>query len=47
MLGALTGDTIGSVYEFHNTKEYNFPLFDADSNYTDDSVMTIGKAARA
>lgn len=44
MLGALTGDTIGSVYEFHNTKEYNFPLFDADSNYTDDSVMTMAVA---
>ena len=44
MLGALTGDTIGSVYEFHNTKEYDFPLFDTDSNYTDDSVMTMAVA---
>ena len=44
MLGALTGDTIGSAYEFHNTKEYDFPLFDTDSNYTDDSVMTMAVA---
>ena len=44
MLGALTGDTIGSVYEFHNTKEYDFSLFDADSNYTDDSIMTMAVA---
>lgn len=27
MLGAITGDTIGSVYEFRNTKDYNFELF--------------------
>lgn len=24
MLGAITGDNIGSVYEFHNTKDYKF-----------------------
>ena len=44
MIGALTGDTIGSVYEFHNTKEYDFPLLDERSNYTDDSVMTMAIA---
>ena len=44
MLGALTGDTIGSVYEFHNTKDYDFPLFDERSNYTDDSIMTMAVA---
>ena len=44
MLGALTGDTIGSVYEFHNTKEYNFPLFQERSSYTDDSIMTMAVA---
>ncbi len=27
MLGAIIGDTIGSAYEFHNTKEYDFTLF--------------------
>lgn len=44
MIGALSGDTIGSVYEFHNTKDYNFPLFNERSNYTDDSVMTMAVA---
>ena len=44
MLGAITGDTIGSAYEFHNTKDYNFTLFLSESNYTDDSVMTMAVA---
>ena len=41
MLGAIIGDTVGSVYEFHNIKTTHFPLFDPRSNYTDDSVMTM------
>ena len=44
MLGAITGDTIGSAYEFHNTKDYNFTLFLGNSAYTDDSVMTMAIA---
>ena len=44
MLGAITGDTIGSAYEFHNTKDYNFALFLGNSAYTDDSVMTMAVA---
>lgn len=44
MLGAITGDTIGSVYEFDNTKDYNFRLFTRRSDYTDDSVMTVAVA---
>ena len=44
MFGAIAGDTIGSVYEFHNTKDYNFPLFDERSSYTDDSVMSMAVA---
>lgn len=44
MLGAITGDAIGSVYEFDNTKDYDFALFTAKSNYTDDSVMTAAVA---
>ena len=44
MIGALAGDTIGSVYEFHNTKDYNFPLFQDNSIYTDDSIMTMAVA---
>lgn len=42
MLGAITGDTSGSVYEFNNTKEYDFTLFLSESAYTDDSVSAVG-----
>ena len=44
MLGAITGDTVGSVYEFNNIKTTDFPLFDPLSNYTDDSIMTMAVA---
>ena len=44
MLGAIIGDTAGSVYEFHNIKTTDFPLFDTRSNYTDDSIMTMAVA---
>ena len=44
MLGAIIGDIIGSVYEFSNTKDYNFPLFEGRSDYTDDSIMTVAVA---
>lgn len=42
--GAIAGDTIGSIYEFNATKDYNFPLFNRDMVYTDDSIMTIAVA---
>ena len=35
MLGAVIGDVVGSVYEFHNTRDYNFPMFSPSSNYTE------------
>jgi len=44
MLGAISGDVIGSIYEFHNTKEYEFPLFTDKSSYTDDSILTAAVA---
>lgn len=44
MLGAISGDLIGSVYEFNNTKDYNFNLIKNNSNYTDDSIMTMAVA---
>lgn len=44
MLGAITGDTVGSVYEFLNTKHYDFLLFADNSSYTDDTVMTVAVA---
>ena len=44
MLGAIIGDTVGSVYEFHNIKTTHFPPFSPQSNYTDDSIMTMAVA---
>jgi len=44
MLGAIIGDIVGSVYEWHNTKTKDFPLFRDDCFFTDDTVMTIAAA---
>lgn len=44
MLGAIIGDTVGSVYEFNNTKDYNFRMFCSESCYTDDTIMSIAVA---
>ncbi|MCQ2974280.1 MAG: ADP-ribosylglycohydrolase family protein [Bacteroidales bacterium] len=44
MLGAIIGDTVGSVYEFNNIKTTEFELFGRGCNYTDDSVMTVAIA---
>ncbi len=44
MLGAITGDIIGSVYEWHNIKTKEFPLFRDDCFFTDDTVMTCAVA---
>ena len=38
MRGAIYGDVIGSYYEVHCTKDYNFP-FAYHSTFTDDSVL--------
>lgn len=37
--GAVYGDIIGSYYEVHCTKDFNFP-FQSSSAFTDDTVMT-------
>ncbi|MDE6591807.1 MAG: ADP-ribosylglycohydrolase family protein [Oscillospiraceae bacterium] len=39
MFGALFGDVIGSYYEIHCTKDYDFSL-NKESTFTDDSVLT-------
>jgi ADP-ribosylglycohydrolase len=44
MLGAIAGDIIGSVYELDNIKTEEFELFDQDSRFTDDTVMTVAVA---
>ncbi len=44
MIGALAGDIIGSVYEWHNIKTTEFNLFSPNCTFTDDSVLTIALA---
>jgi ADP-ribosylglycohydrolase len=45
MLGAIAGDIIGSVFEFDSIKpSYDFPLFSKNSEFTDDTVLTVALA---
>ena len=44
MWGAVIGDIIGAPFEFLGRKEKNFPLFSAQSHFTDDTVLTIAVA---
>ena len=44
MLGAIIGDTVGSIYEFDNIKTTDFPLFSERSEFTDDSIMSVAVA---
>lgn len=45
MLGAIAGDVIGSVFEGHPIKTTRFSLFDRDSRFTDDTVLTVAIAS--
>ena len=45
MYGAILGDMIGAPYEFdRGEKTKAFPLFVKESQFTDDTVMTIAVA---
>lgn len=44
MIGAITGDYIGSIYEFDNIQDRDFPLVEAGKEITDDSICTIAIA---
>ena len=44
MLGAIIGDIVGSIYEWHNIKTKEFPLFGQNCRFTDDTVMTVAVA---
>ena len=44
MLGAVTGDIVGSPYEGRPIKTKEFPLFSAASSVTDDTVCTLAVA---
>lgn len=45
MLGAIIGDIVGSVYEWNNIKTTQFPFFQPDCFFTDDSVLTVATAS--
>jgi ADP-ribosylglycohydrolase len=44
VIGAIAGDIIGSVYEWHNVKRTDFPLFHPRCRFTDDTVLTVAVA---
>jgi len=44
MIGAICGDIIGSVFEWHNVKSEDFQLFSRESRFTDDTVLTVAVA---
>ena len=44
MIAAIAGDIIGSVHERANLKRMNFQLFQKNSRFTDDTVMTLAVA---
>jgi ADP-ribosylglycohydrolase len=44
LIGAIAGDIIGSVYERHNIRTTDFPLFDERCTFTDDTVLTVAVA---
>jgi ADP-ribosylglycohydrolase len=44
VIGAIAGDIIGSVYERHNIKQTDFPLFHPQCRFTDDTVLTVAVA---
>ena len=44
MIGAIAGDIIGSVYEHNDIKTTDFPLFQNESTFTDDTILTVALA---
>ncbi len=44
ILGAIAGDVIGSVYVYKHNKSIDFKLFNEQSQFTDDTVLTLAIA---
>ena len=44
MIGAIIGDTVGSIYEFNNVRHKDFVMSNKFSFATDDSIMTLAVA---
>ena len=45
MIGAIAGDIIGSVYEEFPIRSKEFPLFNPDCRFTDDTVLITKRQA--
>ena len=41
MLGAIIGDMVGSIYEFHPIKTKDFDIYNPNFHMTDDSLLTL------
>lgn len=44
MLGAIIGDIVGSVYEWHNIKTKDFEIINPKAFFTDDTILTCAIA---
>ena len=44
MLGAIIGDMVGSIYEFHPHKSKDFDIYNTKMRMTDDSYLTLAVA---
>ena len=44
LYGALGGDLVGSIYEWHNHRSKEFPLVKSQCRFTDDSILTLATA---
>jgi len=44
VIGAISGDVIGSAYEASPIKQTDFPLFPPGARFTDDTVLTVATA---
>lgn len=44
MIGAITGDVVGSIYEWNNIKTTEFELFEGKCFFTDDTVLSVAMA---
>jgi ADP-ribosylglycohydrolase len=45
VIGAISGDVIGSVHEGAPAKAKDFPLFVPGSTFTDDTVLSVAAAS--
>lgn len=41
MLGAIIGDIVGSIYEWHNIKTKEFKFLTHKCSFADDNVMAL------